>query len=91
MWRGDLEAFRVRRALAAADTAAAREPGLAALRFYRDAVGDFQQSLEVDPGQRDARRSIQITLEALRRLPDVAPAITDFKGRLPAADDAGRR
>lgn len=90
MWRGDLESFAVRRALAAGDTVAAHGPGLAALRFYRDAVGDFQKSLEVDPNQRDARRYIQVTVEALRRLPDVAPAITDFKRRLPAAD-AGRR
>jgi 4-amino-4-deoxy-L-arabinose transferase-like glycosyltransferase len=90
MWRGDLESFAVRRALAAGDTTGARGPGLAALQFYRDAVGDFQKGLEVDPSQRDARRYIQVTVEALRRLPDVAPAITDFKRRLPATD-AGRR
>jgi hypothetical protein len=86
MWRGDLRAFRVRRALHGKDAERARTEGLAALQFYRDSVGDFQECLTVDPGQRDPRRNIQITIQAIRELPEVDPAITEFKTRLPAAD-----
>ena len=66
--------------------------GLAALRLYRDSVEDFRKALEVDPGRQDARRNIGTVVEAVRDLPDVDPAITDFKSRLPAPDgSAGRR
>jgi len=91
MWRGDLRAFRARRAQAAGEEERAREAGLAALRFYRDAVGDYQEGLAIDPGLHDARRNIGITVEAVRNLPDVDPAITDFKSRLPEPDQGGRR
>lgn len=84
MWRGDLRAFRVRMAMAGNDEEKARAEGLAALQFYHDAVGDYRASLKIDPGQNDARRNMGITMEAIRQLPDVDPAITEYKTRLPA-------
>jgi len=83
MWQGDLQTALSLAHLRAGDQDAARGPALAALSQYREAVSDFQEALRIDPGMRDARQNIPRVVQAVRELPDLDPAITDFKSRIP--------
>ncbi len=80
-WLGDAQAFHTQAALTRADTTAARQAALAALRLYQESAQDYQESLNVNPQLEDSKRSIGQMFRSLMALPGLDPAIVEFQRR----------
>jgi len=90
-WLGDGQAFNTRAAMARNDTTAARESALAALRFYQNSVQDYQNSLQINPGLEDSKRSINQMFRSVMALPGLDPAIVEFQRRASEGVQSGNQ
>ena len=90
-WLGDGQAFNTRAAMARNDTTAARESALAALRLYQNSVQDYQNSLQINPGLEDSKRSINQMFRSVMALPGLDPAIVEFQRRASEGVQSGNQ
>jgi|GEM_PF-3254852 len=84
-WLGDVQVFRMQAALAEADSTAARQAALAALRYYQYSVQGYQQGIEVNGELEDSKRSINQVFGSVMSLPPLDPAIVEFQERARAS------